>query len=249
MKDIKTKLQSDGGSWGMWFITRHNAHHILHNVRTSSSTFGVFCCFSCSWESARTFCHSFSTFSDSMCWCKKAENKKLRAAIFIRKLEYWSKNVYFLICRFCLRILLCAAVQVRPVNFEFGLMWILNCFCILIAIFYLLPDLSSPFSLFHCFFWFVPQKCRIQIGIDRLYRCCTTFGGWLSSWTSCSLYCEFATIRFSLFDSLESRFLCLRFSFNYFFFLFRESFAICESFEGKMHRKTVFIYEVALMNT
>ena len=113
-----------------------------------------------------------------MCRCKK-----LRATIFIRKLEYWSRNVCSLICCFCLRVLLFAAMQVRSVNFELGLMWILNCFCILIAIFYLLPDLSSPFS-FHSFLWFVPQKCRIQIGIDRLYRC-TTFGGWLSSWTSC----------------------------------------------------------------
>lgn len=64
---------------------------------------------SCPENPRELFCGFFAlcqTFSDSMCRCKK-----LRATIFIRKLEYWSRNVYFLICRFCLKILLCAAAS------------------------------------------------------------------------------------------------------------------------------------------
>lgn len=97
--------------------------------------------------------------------------------------------------------------QVRPVNFEFNV----NFKLFLYFNSDLLPSPRSFFSVLRpLFVWFAPQKCRIQIGIDRLYRC-KAFAGWLSSWTSCSLYCEFATIRFSLFDSLESRFLCAAF--------------------------------------
>lgn len=61
---------------------------------------------------------------DAMCRCKK-----LFRNIFIRKLEYWTRNFisWFVSCFVCL-------VQVRSVNLSFVLMWILNCFCTLIAI-------------------------------------------------------------------------------------------------------------------
>jgi hypothetical protein len=56
------------------FITTHNARHILCDVGASSTAFVV---------REKVFLPRPKTFSDSMCRCKK-----LRATIFIRKLEY-----------------------------------------------------------------------------------------------------------------------------------------------------------------
>lgn len=187
------------------FVLLQPKAHIIFSESSSSSlsiAFGLFCHFCCSQETARTFCQ---TFFSTRCMCRC---KKLFRNIFIRKLEYWTSNFYFLICFLFQDSSLSCASSVGEFEFRFNVNFKLFLY-FNSDLFYLLPNLSSRFS-FDSFFWLKPQKCRIQIGIDRLYRC-KAFGNWLS------LYCEFVSIRFSVFDSLESRFLWLRFSFNYLF--------------------------------
>lgn len=120
---------------------------------------------------------------------KHSPTRCVDAKSFAQRFSYANLNIdqemfisWFVV--FCLKILLCAAASSAG---EFRVRFNVNFKLFLYFNSDLLPStrsFSSPFSL-HSFVWFVPQKCRIQIGIDRLYRC-KAFGGWLSSWTSCS---------------------------------------------------------------
>lgn len=63
--------------------------------------------------------------------------------------------------------------EIGSVNFNFVLMWILNCFCILIALLYSISLLClPPFPLSSAALWFVPPEMQdSKISIDR-FVCC-----------------------------------------------------------------------------